>query len=127
MVFSSIQEAIGFEIQLRDIPNGLHKTGSASLEGISHNSSGLLIGHIEKSQILRDFWGQIRGKIGQFHGKFQGKLHNKQSVKKWPILGLFSRQISLENDRFCAEQTSVFSIFLTEVIICSFHNNMLKK
>ena len=38
MVFSSIQEAIGFEIQHRDIPNGRPKTGSASLEGISHDS-----------------------------------------------------------------------------------------
>ena len=37
MVPSSIQETIGFEIQLRDIPNGRPKTGSASLEGISHD------------------------------------------------------------------------------------------
>ena len=35
-------------------------------------------------------------------------------------------QISLEIDRFYADQTSVFNVFLTEVIICSF-NNMLKK
>ena len=26
----------------------------------------------------------------------------------------FSRQISLEIDRFCADQTSVFNVFLTE-------------
>ena len=38
MVFSSIiQEAIGFEIQLRDIPNGHPKTGSASLEWFPHD------------------------------------------------------------------------------------------
>ena len=38
MVFSSIEEAIGFEIQLMDIPNGHPKTGLASLEWISHDS-----------------------------------------------------------------------------------------
>ena len=115
MVFSSIQETIGFEIQLRDIPNGRPKTGSASLEGILHSSSGLLIGRREKSQISWNFWGQIRG-------KFQGKLRQRAIGNKQPILWLFSRQIlvSLAIHRFCADQTSVFSIFLTEVIICSF-------
>ena len=47
--------------------------------------------------------------------------------KKQPILWLFSRQISLEINRFCADQTSVLNVFLTEVIICSFNNNMLQK
>ena len=40
---------------------------------------------------------------------------------------LFSGQISLEIDRFCADQTRVFNVFLTEVIICSFKNNSLQK
>ena len=39
----------------------------------------------------------------------------------------FSRQISLEIDRFCADQTSVFNVFLTEDNICSFNNNTLQK
>ena len=38
-----------------------------------------------------------------------------------------SRQISLEIDQFCANQTSIFNVFLTEVIICSFNNNTLQK
>ena len=38
-----------------------------------------------------------------------------------------SRQISLEIDQFCADQTSIFNVFLTEVIICSFNNKTLKK
>ena len=36
-------------------------------------------------------------------------------------------QISLKIDGFWADQTSVFNIFLTEVIICSFKNNTLQK
>ena len=63
----------------------------------------------------------------EFRGKFQGKLRQKAMGKKRPILLLFSRQISLEIDRFCTDQTSVFNVFLTEVIICSFNNNTLKK
>ena len=41
--------------------------------------------------------------------------------------GYFLGQISLEIDRFCAYQTSVFDVFPAEVIICSFNNNMLQK
>ena len=63
----------------------------------------------------------------EFRGKFQGKLRQKAMGKKRPILLLFSRQISPEIDRFCTDQTSVFNVFLTEVIICSFNNNTLKK
>ena len=47
--------------------------------------------------------------------------------KNRPILWLFSRQISLGINRLCADQTSVFNVFLTKVIICSFINNMLQK
>ena len=34
--------------------------------------SGLLVGRGKKSQISREFQGQIRGKNGRFHGKFAG-------------------------------------------------------
>ena len=64
--------------------------------------------------------------LREFHGSFRGKLHQKAIGRKQPILWLFSRQISLEIDRFCADQTSIFNVFLTEVIICSFNNNMLQ-
>ena len=62
-----------------------------------------------------------------FAGIFGANLARKQSVKKGRILWLFSGQILLEIDRFCADQTSVFNVFLTEVIICSFNNNTLQK
>ena len=32
-----------------------------------------------------------------------------------------------EIDQFCADQTSIFNVFLTEVIICFFNNNTLQK
>ena len=38
-----------------------------------------------------------------------------------------NQKILLEIDRFCHDQSSVFNIFLTEVIICSFNNNTLQK
>ena len=47
----------------------------------------------------------------EFHGKFQGKLRQKAIGKKRPILWLFLKQISLEIDRFCTDQTSVFNVF----------------
>ena len=98
-----------------------------TLASDTHHYTGILIGRREKSQISQNFEGQIPGKISQFHGKFQGKPHQKAIGKKRPILWLFSRQILLEIDRCCADQTSVFNVFLTEVVICSFNKNTLKK
>ena len=63
-------------------------------------------------------------KLANFTGIFGANLAGKQLVKKRQILWLFSGQISQEIDRFYADQTSVFNVFLTEVIICSFNNNM---
>ena len=63
----------------------------------------------------------------EFCGNFWRKLGWKAISKKRWILWLFSGQISLEIDRFCADQTSIFNVFLTEVIICSFNNNTLQK
>ena len=50
--------------------------------------SGLLIFREKKSKILRDFQGQIRGKIGQFRGIFVGK--KSKSQKNRPISRDFS-------------------------------------
>ena len=44
-------------------------------------------------------------------------MAGKQSINKWRILWLFSGQISLEINRFCTDQTSVFNVLLTEVVI----------
>ena len=63
----------------------------------------------------------------EFCGSFLGKLHQKAIGKKQPILWLFSRQILLEIDRFCADQTRICYVFLTEDIICSFNNNTFQK
>ena len=51
------------------------------------------------------------------------KSYAMKSYEMW----LFSGQISLEIDQFCADQTSFFNVFLREVIICSFNNNTLQK
>ena len=40
---------------------------------ITHILTGLLIFRGKKRKILRDFQGQIRGKIGRFRGIFTGK------------------------------------------------------
>jgi len=87
--------------------------------------TGLLIGRGKKVK----FHGIFRDKIVEKSADFAGiaNLAGKQSVKKGRILGLFSGQISLEIDRFCSDQTSVFNVFLTEVIICSSNNNTLQK
>ena len=55
-------------------------------------------------------------KPANFVGIFWANLAGKQSVKKQWILWLFSGQISREIDGFCADQTSVFNVFLTEVV-----------
>ena len=103
-------------------------SGGSSIwsETSNKQAPGLLIGRGRKSQISRDFWRQIRGKIGRFRGSFRSKPHQKAIGKKGPILWLFSWQISLEIDQFCADQTSIFNVFLTEVIICSFNNTLQK-
>ena len=53
-------------------------------------SSGLLIFRGKKSKILRDFQGQIRGKIGRFRGIFAGKK-SKFAEKLADFVG-FSRE-----------------------------------
>ena len=63
----------------------------------------------------------------EFRGSFRGKFSPKGIGKKRLILWLFSGQISLQIDQFCTDQTSIFNVFLREVIICSFNNNTLEK
>ena len=88
--------------------------------------SGLLIIRGKKVKFCRIFGDKIAEKSVDFAGIFRANLAGKQSVKKWRILWLFSGQIWQEIDRFCADQTSVFNVFLTEDIInCSFNNNTL--
>ena len=66
-------------------------------------------------------------KSANFTGIFGANFAEKQSLTKRRILWLFSGQILLEIDQFCTDQTNVFKVFLTEVIICSFKNNTLQK
>ena len=87
--------------------------------------AGLLIGRGRKSQISGDFRDKLAKQSANFTvilQEFSGQTSPKRIRKKRPILWLFSRQISLEIDQFCADQTSVFNVFLTEIIICSFNN-----
>ena len=76
------------------------------------------------------FRDKFSEKLADFAGisqDFLCKLYQKAIGKKWLILWLFSRKILLEIGWFCADQTSIFNVFLTEVIICSFNNNTLQK
>ena len=91
------------------------------------HSAGLLIGRGKKVKFRGIFRDKITENSADFVGIFGANLAGKQSVKKWWILWLFSGQILLEIDRFCTDQTSIFNVFITEVIICSFNNNTLKK
>ena len=88
-------------------------------------SSGLLIIRGKKVKFRGIFGGKIAEKSVEFVGIFWVNLSGKQSVNKQRILWLFSGQISQQIDRFCADQTSVFNVFLTEDITCSFNNNTL--
>ena len=78
-----------------------------------------------------DFQGQIWKKnlpiSGEFCMNLCHKLHQKTISKKRPILWEFSGQISLEINRFCADQTSVFNAFFNEIIVRSFNNNTFQK
>ena len=40
---------------------------------------------------------------------------------------IFKANFATNRIGFCADQTSIFNVFLTEVIICSFKNNTLQK
>ena len=56
----------------------------------------------EKSQISKDFQGQILRKIGRFHRKFWGKLRQETISKQQPILLDFFWQISLKSINFAS-------------------------
>ena len=96
---------------------------------------GLLTGRGRKSQISRDFWGQIRGKIGRSHDNFAGvfaaNFPKKQSVETADFVVIFKANFARNqltcDQAICADQTSVFNVFLTEIIICSFNNNALQR
>ena len=61
----------------------------------------------EKSQISKDFQGQIHRKIGRFTGNFKGKLRQETISKKQLIsLGFFLANFA-KIDQFCVDMTSV--------------------
>ena len=96
------------------------KTAKKSLGLIT----GLLIGRGKKKSNFMGFLGIKSQKIGQFRGNFRGKLGRKAVGKKTADFVVIFR---LEIAQFCAYQTSIFNVFLTEVIISSFNNNTLQK
>ena len=55
---------------LKKVVSRKFKENSESLRGQLDRASDILR---KKSKISRDFQGQIRGKIGRFHGKFWGE------------------------------------------------------
>ena len=74
----------------------------------------------DRSRKQVKFCGIFRDKIAEksadFTGIFGANLAGKQSVKNSGFCGC-SGQISQEIDWFCANQTNIFNVFLTEVII----------
>ena len=92
--------------------------------------AGLLIGSGKKANFA-GFLGANSRKhrpiLLHFHGNVWGKLPRKSISKKGRFCGYFWGKILSDIDQFCADQTSVFNVFLTEVIICSFNNNTLQK
>ena len=64
----------------------------------------------EKSQILKDFQGQILRKIGRFHGKFRGKLRQETINKKQRISLDFFGQISVKSINFASIWPTLFNI-----------------
>ena len=89
--------------------------------------SGLLLGHGKKVKFRGIFKDRFTEKLANFAGiswKFLGLTSPKKIGKKWPN---FPRQISLEINWFCTDLTSVFNVFLTEIIICYFNNKALEK
>ena len=111
--FCGVKEAI----RVRLHPNNIISRASDRSRKKKSNFAGFLGINSRKNQLISR----------QFCGSFRVKLHQKAIDKKWSILQLFLRQISLGINRLCADQTSIFNIFLTEVIVCSFNNNTLQK
>ena len=92
--------------------------------------AGLLIGSGKKSKFAGFLGANSRKNrpiLRHFRGNVWAKLRRKSIGKKGRFCGYFWGKILLDVDRLCADQTSVFNVFLTEVIICSFNNNTLQK
>ena len=70
----------------------------------------------KKKANFAGFLGTKLLKNGQYHGNFQGKLARKAIGKKTADFVV----ISLEIDQFCADQTSIFNVFLTETQLYCF-------
>ena len=66
----------------------------------------------KKSQILKDFQGQILCKIGRFHGKIQGEFspRNNQRKKQQISQDFFLANFAKIN-QFCVNMTSVVERF----------------
>ena len=67
--------------------------------------------------IFRDKIAEKSADFAGFRENFWGKLGWKAINKKTADFVVIFGQIVLETDRFCTNQTSVFNVFLTEVII----------
>ena len=82
----------------------------------------------EKSQISKDFQGQILRKSADFTGNFGEKLRQETISKKQPILLDFFGQISLKSINFASISPALFNVvLLTGIIICSFNNSSLEE
>ena len=69
---------------------------------------------LKKSQISRVFRGKFAEKSTDFAGIFRANLAENQSVKKGRLWGYFQGKLRQRSIGFCADQTSVFNVFLKE-------------
>ena len=90
--------------------------------------SGLLISRRKKVKFRGIFSDKFAEKSADFRIIFLANIVEKQSVKNGRFCGYFKANFA-RNQKFnlCTDQTSVFNVFLTKVIICSFNNNILQK
>ena len=76
--------------------------------------AGLLIGRLKKVKFRGIFGGKFAEKSTDFAGIFRANLAENQSVKKGRFCGYFPGKLRQRSIGFCADQTSVFNVVLTE-------------
>ena len=107
-------------INKASLPPNLYRLHDIFKSDGSRHTAGPLIGSRKKSNFAGFLWANSRKNwpiLQHFRGNVWGKLRRKSIGKKSRFCGYFLGKILSDIDRFCTDQTSVFNVFLTEVII----------